>query len=150
MDGHLATLTALLTSEALRAAVNSRLSAAGLPPVNLPFRRHRRLLREAGTLPAVALELGELAGRAVATGLRALDGEATWWLALGGADEYHLLPRAVAAGDALREAIEATLTGELQRLAFAGSLVEGELWREGGAPIRLIPVRFAVTWLYEC
>lgn len=139
------------TATTFRDALNTTLithSLAGLG--SQPIRRHRRQLRLAPSLPALCVELGEVTARDVgAGGLRAMAGLATFHLALGRADETALFDLVEPYIDALREAVETHLSDGFQRLTFAGTNAEGEVYADTGIGLRLVPVRFAWLWLYH-
>lgn len=139
----------LFLGEAALAAYNAALTARGLTPL-AGLRRHRRLLKGAGRYPLVAVELGEVTGqREGVGGLCSLRGRMTLHLALGAADGDSLVAQAPVYVDALREAVEEALSGEFQVLRFGGAQPEGEPFAERGVALRLVPLWFEFTWLYQ-
>jgi hypothetical protein len=150
MSGVITDIKDQFLSDAASAAYDAAFDAGSLPDLGgSPLRRHRLLLRYAATYPALAVELGRVTGRRDGGGgLRSVRGTATLYLAIGRADETVLIEQAEAYADALREAVETTLTGGFESLTFSGALVEGEVYAEGGVPLRLVPVSFDFVWLY--
>ncbi len=151
MTGPLADLKSLFCSDALRDALNARLTLAGLPSLApVPIARHRRQLRSAARYPALAVELGAVTGRLEgAGGLASLRGTATYWLAVGAPGDNVLLERLAAALEVLRDTLATELAGKLTGLRFASAGLEGEVWQEGAVALRLAPLRFDFIWLYE-
>lgn len=137
------------TSSTLRTALNASFTAQGLVNLSGPILRHRRQLQAVSRLPALVVELGEVTGVPVgAGGLMTMRGTATCYLALGRANDEALFDAAEQYVDALRAAVESTLSGEFQRLRFSGAVIEGEAYSEAGPTVRLVPVRFDYDWLY--
>jgi len=141
-------IEALFLGEAALTAYNSALTARGLSPL-AGLRRSRRLLKGAARCPLAAVELGEVTGqREGVGGLCSLRGRVTLYVALGAVDGDVLLAQASGYVDALRQAVEETLGGEFQRMAFGGARPEGEAFAERGVAMRLIPLWFDYTWMY--
>jgi hypothetical protein len=138
------------SSTELRDAIDANWSAAGLPTLGAAILTSRRLLRERGRYPALAVELGEVSSRSEGSGgLRSMRGEATYTLTVGAADEPALLARLQPMLDGLRQAVETTLADGFQLLAFCGTAPEGERETAGGVPVRTTTLRFSYCWLYE-
>lgn len=150
MANALTAIAAQFSSDTLRDAIDANWSAAGLPGLApAPILTSRRLLRERGRYPALAVELGEVESRSEGSGLRSMRGEATYWLTVAAADEPTLLSRLQPLLDGLRQAVETTLSDGFQHLSFRGTAPAGERETAAGLPLRTVPLRFSFCWLYE-
>lgn len=147
MASALAEVAGRFTAEDLVADLQTAFVAASLgSPLVVP----RRKLEQAARYPALAFELGAFETRSVgAGGLRAMVGEGVWWLAMAADDETLLLTRLRTATDLVRQTVEAALAGEFQRCECSAAAPEGEVARQAGLTLRLVPVRFTYHWLYQ-
>jgi len=150
MANALTAIAEQFSSTTLRDAINANWGAAGLPTLgSAPILTSRRLLRERGRHPSLAVELGEVESRSEGSGLRSMRGEATYWLCVSAADEPTLLARLQPMLDGLRQAVETTLADGFQGLSFRGTAPAGERENAAGLPLRTVPLRFSYCWLYE-
>ena len=138
-------------ADTVRDAIDANWSAAGLPTLaGASILTSRRLLRERGRYPALAVELGEVTSQSEGVGgLRSMRGEAAYSLTAGATDEPTLLTRLEPMLDGLRQAVESELGDGFQSLIFAGVSPAGERETAGGLAVRTATVRFRYCWLYE-
>ncbi len=151
MANALTAIAEQFSTTALRDAIDANWVAAGLPGLSpAPILTSRRLLRERGRYPAVAVELGEVESRSEGSGgLRSMRGEAIYYLTVAAVDEPALLARLQPLLDGLRQAVETTLADGFQCLSFRGTAPAGERESAAGLPLRTVPLRFSYCWLYE-